>query len=103
MKTKKQIVREVRKKMDYDFYFNGEDIGNDINLYLAYALSEGYRITNADIMAISYMAGQSNLRTLFDEKALRKAIDKYDKVDAINRFDTVGETFHDLLGYEFSK
>ena len=102
MKTKKQILKALRKEI-IPFGPYEKEIGSDIYLFIEYANMKGYSISALDIMAISYMAAQSKLKTLFDEETLRKAIDKYDKTDPMNRFDTVGETFHDLLGYKFSK
>lgn len=103
MKTRKELEKVVERKGYMVLYSSGVEIGNDLELYLKYARAKDYCFTIQDAFAIAYMAGQSDLKTLFDEKTLRKAITKYDKTDPTNRFDTVAETFMDLLDYKYEK
>ncbi len=105
MKTREKVIEEITKKIPtFIASTTGTELGNDMNLIIVYASCKDYMFTIYDALAIGYMAGQSGLMSIFNNQdALRKAVDLYDKTDATNRFDTVGETLHDLFDYQFSK
>lgn len=103
MKTREQIVKELN--------YHGTSVGvsdddtsqfsHDMYLLISYAEMKYHHIGLADTLAIGYMAGQSDLKAIFNnEEELRKAIIRYDKDDITNLSDTVAELFIDLLNYK---
>lgn len=108
MKTRQEVVDEINKiqlkKGEREYYESsvGSQLGNDLRLFFNYAVTQDYSISAYDCLAIGCMCGMSpELTTIFDEVALQKAIEKYDEQDSMNRFDTVAETFIDLLDFKF--
>jgi hypothetical protein len=97
MKKRKEILDYFDKYGVYQDNTTGRQLGRDMEILTKYARCKDYYFTVEDAFAIGYMSAQSKLNELFNETKLKKAIEKYDRADMTNRFDTVGEVFMDLL------
>lgn len=101
MKTREEVIKKIQNKIPAFVPMTvGTELGNDLHLIQVYANCHDYLLGMSDAFAIGYMAGQSNLTSIFNnEEKLKEAVNKYDTTDATNRFDTVGETLADLFNF----
>lgn len=95
MKTKEEVIKESNTG---DYKFDG--LLQELTLLAVYAQKIGYGFGVKDIMAIGYMCGKYDVKSLFDEADLRRGIDEYDKTDELHLFDTIAECFMDMLDYK---
>jgi hypothetical protein len=97
MKTRKDVIEELKHAELIEENKKRVSIGSDLELLQVYANQRGYIISAWDYLAIGYMCGCYGLITLFDEERLVQAIHSYDLNNPIILCDTVGEVFIDLL------
>lgn len=76
---------------------NKKQLLEDVNTLIEKAELNGYSLSEKDIFALGYLAGQNNLVSLLHNKEkLIEAIKVYDTTDNLGLLDTISEPLIDL-------
>jgi len=74
-----------------------QELYNDLRKISKKAYEKDYFLTHDDVFALGYMAGKYDIKRLLDnQEEVIEACRKYDEMDDLGLFDTVGETLIDL-------